>query len=74
MSPQKLDPVVFADARPAAQPGAHAPARIISAEYDEDIVVDQIAYLELWETKSVAEMQAHQLERLRVGFILNCRS
>jgi phenylacetate-CoA ligase len=60
-----IDPNVIFDAKPAAQPGAHAPAGFVSPEYDEKIVVDQIAYLERGERMSLDEMAAHQLDRLR---------
>jgi phenylacetate-CoA ligase len=63
--PDAIDPNIIFNAKPAVQPGAHAPAGFVSPEYDEKIVADQIAYLEKGERMSLDEMAAHQLERLR---------
>jgi phenylacetate-CoA ligase len=60
-----FDPTSVFDVRPAAQPGAHAPAGFLSPEYDEEIVSNQLFYLESGEMMSVAEMENHQVERLR---------
>ena len=60
-----IDPNLIFDAKPAAQPGAHAPAGFMSTEFDESIVAEQLTYLEQCEHMSLLEMEVLQLERLR---------
>lgn len=62
----KLNPESIFEARPAAQPGAHAPAGFISDEYDEKIVNDQISHLEALERMSLKELEAYKLKELKI--------
>ena len=43
----KIKPEIIFQARPAAQPGAHAPSGFISQEYDEKIVYKQINFINI---------------------------
>jgi len=60
----KVNPDVIFSARPAAQPGAHAPAGFISPEYDEKIVSQQLKEFVLYEHMSLDELEAYKLKKL----------
>lgn len=61
----KLNPNKIFNSRPAAQPGAHAPAGFISTEYDEEIVNDQLRTLEKLESMTQKELERYKLEELK---------
>ena len=61
----KINPKSIFDVKPASQPGAHAPAGLISPEYDEKIVEDQIKHLEDLECMSFEDIEAYKLKELQ---------
>lgn len=62
---KKLDSDLIFKAKPAAQPGAHAPAGFVSKEYDEDIVNKEIKHLEDLERLSLGDLESYKLFELR---------
>ena len=61
----KLNPNKIFNSRPAAQPGAHAPAGFVSKEYDEEIVNDQLCTLEKLESMTLEELEHYKLNELK---------
>ena len=60
----EINPEIFFQARPAAQPGAHAPSGFISKEYDEKIVSQQINDFVHCENMSLIELESYKLTKL----------
>ncbi len=58
-------PDLIFSAKPAAQPGAQAPAGFVSPEYDERIVSQQIKDFIHYENMSVIELESYKLKQLR---------
>ena len=61
----KLNPNKIFNSRPAAQPGAHAPAGFVSKEYDEEIVNNQLCTLEKLESMTQEELEHYKLNELK---------
>ncbi len=61
----KLNPDKIFNSKPAAQPGAHAPAGFVSLEYDENIVNNQIQVLEKLEIMTQEELESYKLKELK---------
>ena len=61
----KINPDIIFSAKPAAQPGAHAPAGFVSLEYDEKIVSKQIKDFVHYEQMSLDELESYKLMKLR---------
>jgi len=62
---KKINPDIIFSARPAAKPGAHAPAGFISPEYDEKIVSQQLKEFVYLECMSLDELESYKLIKLR---------
>ena len=60
-----INPDIIFSARPAAQPGFHAPAGFISSEYDEKIVSQQLKDFVRYEHMSLDELESYKLKKLR---------